>query len=139
MRAPSRLGAMRARAVSLMHDSFTAYSPNGLAPGPAGLEQPSYVTQGTTVGKIAAVSRDDTGTSQETVGGVGRRVPTATLHIPFSSFAPVGGERFIGWEFVLTTPGPNTAPELAGSRWLVVDSPAKSYATARRLDVVRLS
>jgi hypothetical protein len=44
----------------------------------------------------------------------------------------------VGWEYVLTELGPLTDPSLLNSRWLVVDAPAKSYATARRLDVVRL-
>jgi hypothetical protein len=67
-----------------------------------------------------------------------RPVVEGGLHIPIDSPVPAVGKYGVGWEYVLTDLGPLTDPSLLNSRWLVVDAPAKSYATARRLDVVRL-
>lgn len=128
----------RQRAQALMLDTFTAYSPAGTTKDADGMEVPAYVAQGTTVGKIQGRSKGDTNTRTESVGGVDRPVVESGLHIPVEAPAPAYGPRGTGWEYVLTTPGPSTPPDLVGSRWLVVDSPAKSAMTARRLDVVRL-
>lgn len=122
-----------------MLDTFTAYAPAGTTKDADGMEVQGYAVQGTTVGKIQGRSRDsNTNARTESVGGVDRPVVEGGLHIPVDAPAPVSGARGTGWEYVLTTPGTSTPPELVGSRWLVVDSPAKSHMTARRLDVVRL-
>lgn len=133
--------AGRRAAESLMLDTFTAYSPNGKTTDADGMETPGYASQGTIRGKLAAGSRqsNDTVARTVTVGGVDRLVVQGGLHLPVAAPPPVIGGLGAGWEYVLTTPGPMTPTELTGSRWLVVDSPAKSYMTARRLDVVRLA
>lgn len=122
-----------------MLDTFTAYAPTGTTKDADGMEVPAYESRGTTQGKIQGRSRDsDTNARTVSVGGVDRPVVEGGLHIPVDAPAPALGSRGTGWEYVLTTPGPSTPPDLVGSRWLVVDSPAKSHMTARRLDVVRL-
>lgn len=130
---------LRAEAESLMLDTFTAYRPNGTTLNAAGMEVPAYLLVGTTTGKVQGRSRDsDTNTRTQSVGGVDRPVIEGGLHIPVDSTAPMLGPKGVGWEYVLTAAGPLTPPDLVGSRWLVVDSPAKSFMTARRLDVVKL-
>lgn len=122
----------RAQAESLMQDTFTAYSYEWRKVD--GIEEKVWAPQGATPGKIAGRSREgDTNTRTVTIGGVERPVVEGGLHIPIG--APVPD---IGWEYELTTLGPNSDPALLGRRWRVVDVPAKSYATARRLDVVEI-
>lgn len=122
-----------------MADTFTAHSPNDTTVV-NGFEVPAYASQGTTAGKIAgtSVQTTDTATRTMTVGGMQLPVVEGGLHIPVSATMPAVGEYGTGWEYELTTLGPLTDPSLLNSRWLVVSAPAKSYATARRLDVVRL-
>lgn len=141
MRAVARLPAMRARAESMYLDTFTAYSPSGTTTDADGFKHPTYASEGTTPGKVAGPSMQarDTNAREVVVGGVSRPVVEGGLHIPVSAAVPAVGEYGFGWEYVLTTLGPLTDPSLLNSRWLVVDAPAKSYATARRLDVVRLA
>lgn len=129
----------RAAAELNMRDTFTAYSPNGTTTV-NGFEVPGYTSQGTTPGKIAGPSAQtsDTPTRTVTVGNAVLLVVEGGLHIPISATVPVAGEYGTGWEYVLTTLGADTDASLLNSRWLVVAVPAKSYATARRLDVVRL-
>lgn len=122
-----------------MADTFTTYSPSG-TPTVNGFEVPAYTSHGTTPGKVqgSSAQTSDTATRTVKVGGVELPVVEGGLHIPIGSPVPVAGEYGTGWEYVLTTPGSSTDPALLNSRWLVVNAPAKSYATARRLDVVRL-
>lgn len=139
----AELPFLRQQAESLMLDTFTVYAPNGTTTDVDGMEVPAYEVQGATPGKIQSRTGGignggDTNTRTETVGGVGRPVVDSGLHIPVTAPAPEFGSRGTGWEYVLTTPGPATPPDLVGSRWLVVDAPSKSHMTARRLDVVRL-
>lgn len=137
----AELPFLRSEAESLMQDTFTAYSPTGATTTDAnGFEVPAYANQGDTPGKIAGPSMQsrDTNARTVTVGGMDRPVVEGGLHIPVSAAVPKVGEYGTGWEYVLVDLGPMTDPSLLNSRWLVVDAPAKSYATARRLDVVRL-
>jgi hypothetical protein len=127
-------------AESLMLDTFTAYAPTGKTKNADGMEVAGYAVRGTTPGKVQSRSREgDTSARRVSVGGADRPVVEGGIHVPVDGLAPVGGNLGVGWELVLTTPGPMTPAELTDSRWLVIDSPAKSYMTARRLDVVRLS
>lgn len=123
-----------------MADEFTAYAP-ATDTVVNGFETDAYTSQGTTLGKIQGPSSQvrDTSTRTVTVGNMELAVVGGGLHIPIDAAAPVAGEYGTGWEYVLTTLGPYTDPALLSSRWLVVSAPVKSYATARRLDVVRLS
>lgn len=123
-----------------MTDTFTAYAKTGTTTDAEGFQVPTYTAQGTTLGRVAGPSTQsrDTNARTVTIGGVERLVVSGGLHIPIAADAPIAGEYGTGWEYVLTELGPLTDPSLLDSRWLVVDAPAKSYATARRLDVVRL-
>lgn len=133
---------MRARANGLMADTFTPYSPTTDTQTDAdGYKIPIYALEVPTQGKINPPSMQsrDTNAREVVIGGVSRPVVEGGLHIPITAEPPAVGEYGFGWEYVLSTLGPLTDPSLLNSRWLVVDAPAKSYATARRLDVVRLA
>lgn len=118
-----------------MSDTFTAYSPGSKTPNPDGYEVDGWSTEYATPGKIAGISRQgDTNTRLVTIGTVDHPVLEGGLHIPIDAALPA-----IGWEFECTAVGPSSDPSLLGSRYRVVDVPLKSYATARRLDVVRIS
>lgn len=123
----------RADAAALMTDTFTAYSPGGMTTNADGYEVEGFTSEYTTPGKIAGRSRQggDTSTRFVTVGTVDRPVFEGGLHIPLDAALPA-----IGWEFVCTDVGPASDPGLLGRRYRVVDVPLKSFATARRLDVI---
>jgi hypothetical protein len=133
--------AGRRAAEALMLDTFTAYTPSDSTQDADGMETPGYTPAGTTRGKIQGGSRQssDVTVAEVTIGGISRPIVRGGLHVPVSSPQPKHGDLGAGWEYVLTSLGPSTPPELLGSRWLVVGSEPKSYMTARRLDVVRLS
>lgn len=134
------MDGLREVAESTYEDTFTAYVPGEPAKDPDGMETPTYIAAGTTVGKIQGPSRDsDVNARTISIGGIERDLLVGGLHIPAGAPAPTAGDIGTGWEYELTTAGRMTPADLQGSRWLVVDSPAKSYMTARRLDVVRLA
>lgn len=139
----AELAEHRADAESLMQDTFVALRPDPTAVtiDSEGFEVRGYANEGTTQGKIAGPSSQarDTNVRTTVVGGVERPVVEGGMHLPISSKVPKMGEYGAGWEYLLTIPGPATDPSLLNSRWLVLDAPAKSWATARRLNVVRLS
>lgn len=145
MRAVARLPMMRARAQSLMTATFEAFKPNGVDTDADGSEFAAYVSQGTTPGKVQGTSAigKDSVTRSISVGDVDLPVIDSGLHIPLSSFVVAGvltlvaGYRGTGWELVCTSAGTGD-PAIVGRRFLVVNAPAKSYATARRLDVVEV-
>jgi len=115
-----------------MADTFTAYKPTTAKVD--GLDTDTWLEQYATPGKVSGRSREgDTNTRTVTIGGVERPVVEGGLHIPLAAPLPA-----IGWEFACTATGPASDPSLVGRRWRVVDVPAKSYATARRLDVVEV-
>lgn len=124
-----------------MTDRFTAYSPNGTTTDGDGYEVPAYADEGTTIGKVQgpSMAASDAATRTVTVGGVVRPVLEAGLHIPISSDVPAAGLYGIGWEYECTSVGAASDASLVGRRFLVVGVPAKSFATARRLDVVEVS
>ena len=125
----------RAAAADLFIDTFTAYSPNGTPPDANGYEVPAFTSQGTTPGKVQARTRQgDTNVRTIRVGDVDRPVLEGGLHIPLSATVPS-----VGWEYVCTAIGSLSDPALLNRRYRVVDVPAKTYATARRLDVVQVS
>ena len=131
---------MRARAQALMADTFTAYAPNGTTTDADGFEVPAYASQGSTKGKVQGPSSQatDTATQTATVGGVERPVIAGGLHIPVSAPSPAAGPEGVGWEYVCTAVGALSDTSLVGRRWRVVNAPAKTHATARRLDVVEV-
>jgi hypothetical protein len=122
-----------------MPDTFAAYSPNGVTADADGMETPAFASQGSTIGKTQSASSQsrDTNTRTVKVGGVDRTVVEGGLHIPIGSPRPAGGLRGVGWEYVCTAVGPESASRV-GQRWLVVNSPTKTHMTARRLDVVEV-
>ena len=116
-----------------MLDTFTAY---GLPTWAAtdGIEAETRLTQYDTPGRVSGASARDTVTRLVTIGGVERPVLEGGLHIPITAALPADG-----WEFECVEVGPDSDPSLVGRRWRVVSTPAKSYATARRLDVVEVT
>ena len=115
-----------------MADTFTAYASTSAKVD--GLDTDVWVEQYVTPGRVTGrVRTHDTNTRLVTIGGVERPVVEGGLKIPVGQPLPA-----IGWEFECTATGPASDPSLAGRRWRVVDVPAKSFATARRLDVVEV-
>lgn len=106
-----------------------------------GYEVPA-LTPGTPVpGKVQSGSQagSDTATRYVKVGSVERPVLAAGLHIPITAAVPMAGEqRGLGTEYVVTAVGPADDTALLNRRFLVVAVPVKSFATARRLDVIEL-
>lgn len=111
---------------------------------PAGFDaddDPIFVAMDPHPGKVQSGSKSggDTATRFVRVGGVELPVASGGLHIPLGAPVPVAGEQVgIGWEYIVAAVGPYDDPALMGRRFRVVGSPAKSYATARRLDVVEV-
>lgn len=121
--------------------TLAAYSPNGTTKDENDYDVPVYASEGSTPGRIQSGSRagGDTPTRYVTIGGVARPVLSGGLHIPISAPVPVASEqRGAGWEYEVTAIGSADDPALLGRRYLVVGAPAKSHATARRLDVVEV-
>lgn len=131
--------AGQALAESLFGCTFDAYSPNGTTTV-SGLEVQAYAAEGSTPGKVQGGSQStaDTATREVTVGGVSQPVLAGGLHIPVSAPVPTAGDRGIGWEYQCAAVGSPGDQALVGRRYLVVNVPAKTYATARRLDVVEV-
>jgi hypothetical protein len=105
-----------------------------------GLEVQAYAQHDDTVGKVqgGSASTQDTATEFIQIGGVKRPIMRGGLHIPVGAPVPVAGDRGVGWEYhciAVATPGDQS---LVGRWYLVVNVPAKTYATARRLDVVEV-
>lgn len=139
--SPGELAEHRADAESLMTLTLAAYSPNSFTTDADGYQVPAFTPEGSTFGKVQAGSQagQDTATRNVSIGGVERPVLSGGLHIPISAPVPVAGEqRGVGWEYVVTGVGSVDDPALLGRRFLVVGVPVKSFATARRLDVIEL-
>jgi hypothetical protein len=130
--------AGRAAAEAEMVDTFAATSTGWTTVD--GMDVKGDIAQGSTPGKVQAGSRDgsDTATRMFSVGGVDRPILMGGLHIPISAPVPAAGDRGVGWEYTCTATGPATDPAQLGKRFLVVSVPIKTYATARRLDVVEV-
>jgi hypothetical protein len=119
-------------AEALMGDTFSAYSEGTVVID--GLEEPGWTLEYVTTGRVVGSSRNSDGNTRlTTVGGVQREVLEGGLHIPVSATLPR-----VGWVFVCTAIGAGSDPSLVGRKWHIADVPAKSLATARRLDVVEL-
>lgn len=142
------LPEMQALAESLMTLTLTAYSPTDEPTTDAdGYQVQGYADEGTTPGKVQSGSQagSDSATRYVNIGGVDRPVLEGGLHIPLDRFLFDGlliqpsEQRGRGWEFEVESIGPADDPALLGTRYLVVGAPVKSFATARRLDVVVVS
>lgn len=140
-RLQARLARGRAAAEALMTLNLSAHSPDGVDQDADDYDVPAFVNEGVTRGKVQAGSSagKDTSTRYVRLGEVERPVLAGGLHIPLSAPVPTAGEqRGIGWEYQVTAVGPSDDPALLGKRFLVVEVPSKSFATARRLDVIEL-
>lgn len=128
---------MQARAESLMFDVFDAFEPGARVVDPTdNMEKPGYTAKGSTPGKIQSHARQgDTQTRYIKVGETERPVLEAALHIPISATLPTAGQFGVGWEYVCTA---SVDAGNVGRRFLVVECPSKTFATARRLSVVEL-
>jgi hypothetical protein len=122
------------RAESFMTLTLTASSPGGTTTNAAGQEVADMAPEGTTPGKLQGSTSRDAVTRSVSVGDVDRPVVDEGLHIPLSAPLPS-----IGWQYEVTAVGPSDDPALLGRRFQVVSVPAKSFATARRLDVVEVT
>lgn len=109
------------------------YSPTGDVTVVDRMEVPEFAAEGETVGKVQGTIRADTTTRMVRVGGTERPVLEAGVHIPLVGLVPS-----VGWEGVVTACGTFDDPALLDRCYRVVEVPAKSYATARRLDVVEV-
>ncbi|WP_254070059.1 DUF6093 family protein [Pimelobacter simplex] len=140
----AELPFLRQQAESMMTLTLAAYSPAGLTKGPDGYDVPRFDPEGQTFGKVQAGAQagGDTPTRYGKIGGTDRPVLAGGLHIPITAKIPNPGEQRgqVGgaWEYEITAIGPADDPALLGRRYMVVGVPAKSYATARRLDVIEL-
>ena len=116
-----------------MTDTFTAYAYTTTKVD--GIDEQDWVAQYDTPGRVSgtSVNARDTYTRYIQVGGVEVPEVQGGLHIPLSADLPA-----IGWQFECIAVGPNSDPNLLGRKWQVTNVPAKSYATARRLDVVEV-
>lgn len=142
------LPELQAHALSTMTLTLTAYSPTDEPTTDAdGYEVQGYANEGTTPGKVQSGSQagSDGQTRYVNIGGVDRPVVEGGLHIPLDRFIFDGllivasEQRGRAWEFEVESVGPADDPALLGRRYMVVGVPAKSFATARRLDVVQVS
>lgn len=141
MSLDASVAAGRAMAESLMTLTLTPYKPGGRTTDANGYEAQSYVAQTAHPGKVqgGAQAGKDTPTRYVRIGGVERPVLSAGLHIPIGAPVPVASEqRGIGTEYVVTAVNGLADVDLLNRRYLVVGVPAKSFATARRLDVVQI-
>lgn len=127
------MGALRGHAESLMTLTLAWYSPSGTVTVVDRMEVPGFTSEGTTVGKVQGTIRADTTTRMVRVGGTDRPVLEAGVHIPLAGLVPE-----VGWECVVTGLGAYDDPALSGVCYRVVEVPAKSFGTARRLDVVEV-
>jgi hypothetical protein len=114
--------------------TLAASSPGGTTTNAAGQEETDMAPEGTTPGKLQGSTARDAVTRSVSVGDVERPVVDEGLHIPLSAPLPS-----IGWQYEVTAVGPSDDPALLGRRFQVVSVPAKSFATARRLDVVEVT
>lgn len=139
MTLESAVLAGRTAAERLMSDTFEAFAPGGRTVVD-GREVLGFTSHGKTSGKVQGGSSAtaDPATDYVEVGDTRKPVFLGGLHIPISAPVPTAGDAGVGWEYVCTAVGDLSDLSLLGRRYRVVNVPAKSYATARRLDVVEV-
>lgn len=106
-----------------------------------GYKVPAWTEHDPIRGKVQSRSAalDSASTRYVSIGEVSRPIFEAGLHIPVGATIPVSGrQRGMGWEYQITGLGEYDDPALLNRRFLVVEVPSKSKATARRLDVVEV-
>lgn len=129
------LAAFRADAEGEMTLTLAWFSPNGTTTDSDGQKIPAFATETATAGKAQGPSQQATQPYTRTVnvGGVERPVMEGGIHIPIGAAVP---QRF--WECQVTALGADDDPALLDRRYRVESVPAKSFATARRLDVIEV-
>lgn len=128
------LPGMRQQAESLMQDFGVMRRITGrTVQNEDGEEEPEFADVFTSRCKIQGTSDATPTTRTAVVGGVERPVIDAGVHLPLAS--PVVERGFV---FEVTAVGPSSDPRLVGKRYWVESDPVKSFATARRLDVVEV-
>lgn len=130
----SRLGGLRAQAESLMTLTLDWYEPTGGVTVVDGIEALAFTARGSTPGKLQRRANAGETPREVRVGGTTRPVLEDALHVPVDGLLPAEG-----WECVIAEADGPVDPSLTGRRFRVVGVPAKSFATARRLDVVEVS
>lgn len=138
---------LRAEAESMMTLTVQAYQPGIITDG-EGIKVPGPVPFGDPCCAKAqggSAATRDPGTDYVTIGGVERPVLIGGLHLPVGAYVVNGRLQIVasradgvGWEFKVLGVGSKDDPGLLNRRYKVINVPAKSRATARRLDVVEL-
>lgn len=129
----AELEEFRRDAESLMQDTCTVSRRSG-STKVDGLDAPAFAQMFTSPCKVAGRSQGgDVSPRTVTVGGVERVVIQGGVHLPVTAEAVREGDRI-----EVTEIGSATDPALLGSTWEVVGFAGKSWATARRLDVVEV-
>jgi hypothetical protein len=127
----------RAAAESLMTTTFTMWVPGENTIGDDEMTHAGFDIVGTVRGRLQDRGRD-TSIEFVEIGQIKRPVLREGLHIPIGAPVPTAGGPGEGWEYECTALGASDDPSLLGRRYRVIGAPAKSAATARRLDVVEL-
>ncbi len=133
---PAEMAQDRADVESAMTVTLTAYAYEWVTDDD--LEIQSWIDQGSSKGKVGGVGKGDTAAQVVTIGGVEREIERGGLHLPLSKFTNSTDGLLIKplrWKFAVTAVGALDDLGLLGRHYLVVNVPAKSHATARRLDV----
>lgn len=133
------LPEMRAHAESMMTATFDVFRPDGTTVV-NGFKVPSYTKVDVVCGKVqgGSSSTKDPSARRVAVGGVERPETEAGLHLPIGAEPPIAGDRGVGWEYQCTAVSCPEDGYLVGKRYLVVSVPTKSFATARRLNVIEV-
>lgn len=133
------MAELRFDAESEMTDTFAAFAPAAPLVDVNQMKQPGWTPMGTTLGKTRGSIARDSITRTVRVGGVEYDVVDGGVSVPLSQFI-VGGRLIlaIGWELQCIATGPAVDAGNLGRRWHVVNVPTKSWASARRLDVVEV-
>lgn len=135
------LPELQTMALSTMTLTLTAFEPSTETKDADGYTVQGYTNRGDVAGKVQSGSSagHDTKTRYVRIGEVERPVIEGGLHIPLDAVVPTPGwQQGLGWEYEVTALGDHDDPALLGRRYLVVEVPAKSFATARRLNVVEV-
>jgi Family of unknown function (DUF6093) len=136
----AELAEFRSDAEELMTATFSVQAPGSATTVVDGFKRSGLINKTPTVGKIqgGAAAARDTVSRYVSVGGVKRPVLEGGLHIPIDAEVPCAGDEGIGWIYTCTAVCVGEDPALVGRSFLVVSAPAKSFASARRLDVVEV-
>lgn len=136
----AEMASARADAESLMLDEGQAKRPTGKTARneETGLSEPTFADLFTTRCKVQPTSGDEVTTQTVTVGGVERVVYKGGIHMPIPEAGSAAVDLRRGDRLTILSIGPMTDPGVLGKTYEVVGFSGKSWATARRLDVVEV-